>query len=111
MMRRKNRRLLEGLARVLPVLLFVLSVAVPTLDRGEFGHSPVFESGHDSLLCVRNHDHSICTQVGANQATPSCRLFRLAPAPMVEVHPARSSARIACSARPLTLPIRGPPSV
>jgi len=111
MMRQKNRRLLEELARALPLLLLVLSVAIPTLDRGEFGGSPAFESGHDSSRFIHSHDHSICTQVGANQAAPSCRLFRVAPAPLVEVRATSSSVRVTRSARPLVLPIRGPPSV
>ena len=50
----------------LSALLLTLSVAVPALARAEFAHEPAIESEHDPAHCPRAHDHTVCTQVGAN---------------------------------------------
>lgn len=59
------------LAPVLATLLMVLSVAVPVLDAGEKGRGPVVESEHNPSTCVRGHDHTICTQLGASRGLAS----------------------------------------
>ena len=50
----------------LAALLLVVTVAVPMLDTGEFSHEAAFESAHSAASCLLGHDHTICTQVGAN---------------------------------------------
>jgi len=50
----------------LSTLLLTLSVAVPALERAEFAHEPAIESEHDPTHCPPAHDHTVCTQVGAN---------------------------------------------
>ena len=50
----------------LSTLLLTLSVAVPALERAEFAHEPAIESEHDPAHCPPAHDHTVCTQVGAN---------------------------------------------
>lgn len=55
-------------ATALIALMLTLSAVVPVMDRGEFSSGPVAESEHVAAECFRGHDHSICTQVGANQA-------------------------------------------
>ncbi len=50
----------------LSALVLTLSVAVPALERAEFAHEPAIESEHDPARCPRPHDHTVCTQVGAN---------------------------------------------
>ena len=57
------QRLLAGL---LAVAALALGPAVSVLDAEEGKHGPVMESAHDAAECVHGHDHSICTQVGAN---------------------------------------------
>jgi len=50
----------------LSALLFTLSIAVPALERAEFAHESAIESEHDPAHCPPTHDHTVCTQVGAN---------------------------------------------
>jgi hypothetical protein len=50
----------------LSALLLTLSIAVPALERAEFVHQSVIESEHDPAHCPPTHDHTVCTQVGAN---------------------------------------------
>lgn len=50
----------------LSALLFTLSIAVPALERAEFAHESAIESEHDPAHCPPAHDHTVCTQVGAN---------------------------------------------
>ena len=50
----------------LSALLLTLSVAVPALERAEFEHERAIESEHDPAHCPPTHDHTVCTQVGAN---------------------------------------------
>jgi hypothetical protein len=58
-------------APVLVTLLVSLSVLVPLLDKGELGGGYAFESEHDAATCVRAHDHTVCTQFGANHSIPT----------------------------------------
>lgn len=51
--------------------MLALGVAVPVLEQGSFFHHPVAESAHDAGECPSGHDHTICTQVGANLAIDS----------------------------------------
>lgn len=52
----------------LAVMLTALSVLLPLLERDRVGRSPVLETEHHTGSCVVAHDHTICTQVGANFA-------------------------------------------
>jgi hypothetical protein len=53
------------------VLMLGLTVAVPMLERGELADRPVAESSHAPGTCPTAHDHTVCTQVGANASAPS----------------------------------------
>lgn len=55
----------------LAALLLALSAAVPVLERAEFAHEPAIESEHDPAHCPPAHDHTVCTQVGANLSLPA----------------------------------------
>lgn len=57
-----------GLAAGISALMLTLSVAVPVLERGELFAHPVAEAEHDPGECPSGHDHTVCTQVGANPA-------------------------------------------
>ena len=48
------------------LLMFTVSVAVPLMDRGELVVELAVESQHDPSRCQHAHDHTVCTQVGAN---------------------------------------------
>lgn len=51
--------------------MLVLSVAVPLLERMDLPQRPHWELPHDAAGCMGGHDHTICTQVGANLTLPS----------------------------------------
>ncbi|MGD8320398.1 MAG: hypothetical protein PVJ02_08090 [Gemmatimonadota bacterium] len=55
----------------LSTLMLVLSVSVPLLDSGGLNHRQRWESEHESGICTPAHDHTICTQVGANLSIPA----------------------------------------
>ena len=55
----------------LTALLSLLSVAVPALERAEFAHESAVESEHNPAHCPTAHDHTVCTQVGANLSAAS----------------------------------------
>lgn len=57
-----------GIATVISVLMLTLSVAVPVLEKGALFSHPVAEAEHNPGECPAGHDHTVCTQVGANFA-------------------------------------------
>jgi len=84
-----------------------LSVAVPVLERADLVHEPVAESQHAPGSCPSAHDHTVCTQVGANLSatTPGDEpglteilsaisspvvALRVAQSPLPEGHPSRA---------------------
>lgn len=71
MIRREQPTLRRVLGTLLATLLLTLSVAVPVLERVDLSLEPVAESAHDPGACAPSHDHTVCTQVGANVALAS----------------------------------------
>lgn len=67
-MRSRRDPIRAALAAGLSMLMLTLSVAVPVLEQGSLFHHPVAESAHNPGECPSGHDHTICTQVGANLA-------------------------------------------
>ena len=67
----------------LATLMLLLSVAVPLVERADFIAETVVESEHDPANCPTPHDHTVCTQVGANHAAGACHP---AEAPIASVH-------------------------
>lgn len=57
-----------GIAAVISVLMLTLSIAVPVLEQGALFSHPVAEAEHNPGECPSGHDHTVCTQVGANFA-------------------------------------------
>ncbi len=51
--------------------MVALSVAVPLVARADLDHHERWESEHSAGVCAPAHDHTICTQVGANLSLPS----------------------------------------
>lgn len=91
----------------LAALMLSLSVAVPVLERADLVHAPVAESQHAPGSCPSAHDHTVCTQVGANLSatasgdapglteilgTVSAPVMapRVAQSPLPEGHPSRA---------------------
>lgn len=55
-------------------LMLTLSVAIPLIERADLVTDPVLESEHNPSTCPRAHDHTVCTQVGANLALATRRV-------------------------------------
>ena len=51
--------------------MLTLSVAMPVLERAEAVKGPIAESEHNPTTCPSGHDHTVCTQVDANEAAQS----------------------------------------
>ncbi len=66
-----NRCIRRGFTAWLKTLMVVLSVAVPILERADLDHQERWESAHHAGVCAPSHDHTICTQVGANLSLPA----------------------------------------
>ena len=78
-MNKKRNLARKSLSTGLAMLLLVLSVAAPVLERGELASDSSVESAHDPGRCGHAHDHRICTQVGANLSIVSVtHRYRLA---------------------------------
>lgn len=59
-------RVRRGIALGISLLMLTLSIAVPLMEQSELVNSPVVESEHNPAECPSGHDHTVCTQVGAN---------------------------------------------
>jgi len=70
-MNRQGKPLRRGTSATLVLLTLGLSVAVPMMERGTLLGATAVESAHDPARCVHQHDHRLCTQVGANLSLPS----------------------------------------
>lgn len=64
-------------------LMVMLSAAVPMLDVADLRTGTTVESQHDPASCAPSHDHTVCTQVGANHALAGGTPAR-APATLVQ---------------------------
>lgn len=67
-MRRYSRSdpIRRGMSVGISLLMLTLSVVVPVLERGSIFDRPVVEREHNPGDCPSGHDHTVCTQVGAN---------------------------------------------
>ncbi len=70
-MKRRHDGARKGFSVGISLLIFTLSVAVPVLERADLVDEPVAESEHNPATCPTAHDHTVCTQVGANLSAPS----------------------------------------
>jgi hypothetical protein len=73
-MRRFDRRVRALLGPLVGAILLLQGLLVPMLDTGESNRRPAFHKEHDSAACLGGHDHTICIQVGANQAVASTQV-------------------------------------
>lgn len=110
-MRNKGRRFRKRVSSSLGLLLLALSVAVPVLERADLSHAPVVESEHQPGSCPQPHDHTVCTQVGANHAAPraSVRTPHRGVVHRIAVAPAAASLKLLLDRR--ATPARDPPAV
>jgi len=93
----------------LSALMVALSVAVPLVERADLDHHERWESEHSPGVC--GHDHTICTQVGANLSLPSHTGI---PSPVLRIVRATRRSGLHFSDRRIRRegnPTRAPPSV
>lgn len=102
---RSESRTRKALSLILCALILGISAAGPLMERGGFSSHPAAESEHDPATCPHQHDHRICTQVGANLSlTTPTHDYRVA---QVVVDAARGSDVRATTERPQ---LEGPPA-
>jgi hypothetical protein len=70
-MKPRARGTRRAISAWLSALLLVLSVAVPFVERADLDHQQRWESTHEPGACAPAHDHTVCTQVGANLSLPA----------------------------------------
>jgi hypothetical protein len=95
----------------LSALMLMLSVAVPLVERADLDHQVRWESDHDPAACAPAHDHTICTQVGANLSLPTRSGL---PSPVLAVMRVTRPADFIASLRPSGTNAnrtRAPPSI
>ena len=81
----RHDRTRKHLTAGITLLMLVMSVAVPVLERAELVNEPVAESAHDPGECPTGHDHTVCTQVGANLSAPAAGNVRELSAAVLSV--------------------------
>jgi hypothetical protein len=67
------------------LLMLVMSVVVLMVERAGSANEPVAESEHTAGECLSGHDHTICTQVGANLSALTAGHVRELPATVLSV--------------------------
>lgn len=60
----------RALSPLLAVLVIGSGLVAPVLDGGG-AHGAALEAEHHPSACVRGHDHTVCTQLGANRLAPA----------------------------------------
>jgi hypothetical protein len=66
----------RSFAGVLSALVIASGGLLPVLERAHVVHETVVESQHAPGECPQSHDHTVCTQVGANSAAPAALSVR-----------------------------------
>lgn len=77
----RSQNLRRALSVGLSLLMLTLSGVVPIMERADLDSRTVAESEHNPGQCPRGHDHTICTQFGANfSAVARATVYVPAPA-------------------------------
>lgn len=91
------------------LLMLTLSVAVPVLERAELANELAAESEHNPATCPTGHDHTVCTQVGANLALASAEQERRPAHAVITVAAPRQAPQSRSRAFAEGHPSRAPP--
>ena len=91
------------------MLMLVMTVAMPVLERSELVNEPVAESEHNPATCPTGHDHTVCTQIGANVAAPTPRVSQWAPRAIAVEPPPAAAVAFRPAPFPDGHPSRAPP--
>jgi hypothetical protein len=101
----------KGVSLGISLLMLVLSVVVPVLERAEVENAPVAESSHNPAECPTGHDHTICVQVGTNLSAPAGEAVHALAFAVTGATTLRRSSTLATDAFFEGHPSRGPPLV
>jgi hypothetical protein len=107
----RGRYLRAAVTGPLVALLLQLGVVVPLLERTDAFTGPQVESEHGSDHCPTPHDHTICTQVGANQAVAIVPASGPAQSSSPDALAPMRDGEFARGFYALGAPARAPPSV
>jgi hypothetical protein len=80
----------RSFAGALAALVIASAMVQPVLERADVVHEPVVESQHAPGECPQSHDHTVCTQVGANSAAPAAPSVRGYFPPVHSIRPVTS---------------------
>lgn len=108
-MTRDGGRARKGVSIGITTLMLLVSVALPVLERSEVVNEPVAESEHEPGTCPTGHDHTVCTQVGANAAAPVNATARRPDHAVVPVATPSQTHAVASAAFAEGHPSRAPP--
>ena len=108
-MNRQGNPVRRYISAALTLLTFGLSVAVPVMERGSLVGRMAIESEHDPARCAHQHDHRVCTQVGANLSLNSAESAYRPPHVLVHSAPASLIRTWTGSATHEGPPPRAPP--
>lgn len=106
-----TRRIRRILGPVLAAVLCITWLAGPVLDSDLPPTTPIVETEHHPATCPPAHDHTICTQLGANQWAPSRPTFRPPDRPLLGIAPASGIASPAFAVPRTSQRSRAPPLV
>lgn len=105
----RNRTPRAVLSLLLGVLVLGQAVLTPLLERSEGGRRSVLESRHVAGSCVVGHDHTLCTQVGANRALSTDVVRLRLPVVALSVSTRIEAPRLASASRDPGHRPRAPP--
>ena len=95
----------------LTATMLTIWISVPLLEQVDLVHEPIVESEHSPSTCPPAHDHTVCTQVGANLATLSGGVEKKQPDILIRVPDSFEINVFVQSAFTRGHPARGPPLV
>jgi len=106
----RKRGIQRAFGAPLSALMLFLSAAVPLMDVADLRTEVVVESQHDPASCAPSHDHTVCTQAGANHALAHRTDVRAPVAPLRTRAPLGVLGTVPSSVLADGHPTRGPPS-
>lgn len=108
---RRSQWVRKGTAIALASVMLTLSVAIPVYERADVNHGTVAENQHAPGHCPTGHNHTICTQVGANAPATSARATYVIAPVEIRAPTVVGVAIAAAGAFPEGHPSRAPPPV
>ncbi|RPH54619.1 hypothetical protein EHM82_06585 [bacterium] len=106
----KSKGIRRALGGPLAALVLFPGAVSSLLDSRDFRAVAMWESHHDAASCRPSHDHTLCTQIGANQALTSVPDVRVSAARAGVEAPRALLTSVVSSVLADGHPTRAPPS-